>query len=153
MTQESNMRSLVLVLAVAVGWGACLLSCGGGSTPGAIPEAEACPQAARSVCARVFSCPDQLLQLAQFALGGSETACQAMVQQNYCGAFQCMAGQTYHGDKAAQCKQQFSTVSCATLATALSMGGAAGGVAAVLTSVPACQQVCSNGADASATGG
>ena len=130
----------------AVALGACLLSCGGGSTPATIPQADACNQASKSICTRVFACTE--LALAQLLLGGTEASCETMVKANYCGSFQCTATQTYHGDKAQQCKDQFATVSCATLATA-----ASGGVNAVLASVPACQQVCTDNSDASTSGG
>jgi hypothetical protein len=131
----------------SIGLAACLLSCGGGSTA-SIPQADACNQASRSICARVFSCTDTVLLLAQVALGGSEAACQTTIQASYCGSFQCTGSQTYHGDKAQQCKDQFTTVSCMTLATAASTGAVAG----ALMTVPACQQVCTGG-DASTSGG
>ncbi len=80
-----------------------------------------------------------------------------MVQQNYCAPFMCTAAQAYHPDKAQQCKDQFGTVTCATLSSAalaaiVGGGSASTSVTAVLASVPGCTQVCSSG-DAGASGG
>jgi hypothetical protein len=132
-----------------VALGLLLLSCGGGSSSG-IPQADACNQASQSACAKLFSCSDVILMIAQGVLGGTEVSCRMMIQQNYCAPFQCQAGQTYHPDKAQQCKDEFSAVTCATLAAAALAGG--GSPATVLASVPGCTQVCTSG-DAGSTGG
>jgi hypothetical protein len=132
-----------------------VLSCGSGSTPG-IPQAEACSEASKSVCAKLFSCSDPILVGAQQAFGDNEASCQTTIQQNYCVAFMCMASQ-YHGDKAQQCKDQFSTLSCATLSAAalgaiIAGGGAQGASSTILATVPACTQVCP-ASDAGSSGG
>lgn len=130
-----------------VALGSLLMSCGGGSSSG-IPQADACNQASRAACAKLFSCPDAILVAARTLVGGTEEMCRTTIQQTYCAPFMCMTSQTYHGDKAQQCKDQFGTVSCATLATA----AASLNVATVLASVPVCTEVCSSG-DAGSTGG
>ena len=125
-----------------------LVSCGGGSSSSGIPQADACNQASQSACKKLFSCTDLILTLAQQQLGGSEAACRTMIQQMYCAPFMCSADQTYSGVKAQQCKDQFGTVTCATLATA----AASLSIATVLASVPGCTEVCTAG-DAGASGG
>jgi hypothetical protein len=125
-----------------------VLSCGGGSSTPGIPQADACNQASKSACTKLFSCTDTVLVIARTLLGGTEASCETMIQANYCAPFQCMANQTYRPDKALQCKNQFGTVSCSTLAAA----AATGNIAAVLASVPGCTEVCSGG-DAGTTGG
>jgi hypothetical protein len=118
------------------------VSCGGGSSStNGIPQADACNQGAKAACAKLFACNDGILVLAQAALGGSAGACETMIKANYCSTFECTAGQTYHGDKAQQCKDDFASVSCATLAAAASSLN----IATVLASVPSCQQTCTGG--------
>jgi hypothetical protein len=119
------------------------LSCGGGDGPKEIPQAEACPEAAKAICAKVFSCPsDVVLDLAKPALGGTEANCRTTIQQNSCASFMCTAGQTYHGDKAAMCRDQFASVTCSQVSTAILTSG--GNVnAGIMTLAPTCNQVCS----------
>jgi hypothetical protein len=131
--------ALALVLPVLA------LSCGGGSAP-SIPQADACSQSSKSVCAKLFSCTDPILVGAQQTFGGTEEMCETMIQQMYCAPFMCMPSE-YHGDKAQQCKDQFATLSCTTLSSAVltaifGAGGAQGALSTVLATVPACSQVC-----------
>jgi hypothetical protein len=150
MTMFARLFAAVVAAGFGVAVGVGLVSCGSSSSPTSIPQADACNQASTAICARVFSCSDPILVAAQqFVLGGSEATCQMMIKQSYCGAFACTAGQTYHGDKAQQCKDQFATATCASLAAAATSGTVAG----VLMTVPACQQVCTGGGDASTSGG
>jgi hypothetical protein len=125
--------------------GLLALSCGGGDGGKTkdIPQADACPEASKAICAKVFSCPDDLiLSAVKNALGGDETNCRTTIQQNNCGSLMCAAGQTYHGDKAAMCKDQFGAVTCPDLSGAIL--ASAGNVDAVIMSLaPTCNQVCS----------
>jgi hypothetical protein len=136
-------------------------SCGGSSGGGggdagltSIPQAQACTEAAQTACTKIFSCSDQGLLLIQVFLMTVDM-CEATAMQN-CGAtgFQCAATQTYHGDKAAQCRDAFNAQSCATLAA--DVAGAGFSTTAILGSLtaqlPVCGQICTGGTDA-ATGG
>jgi hypothetical protein len=119
------------------------LSCGGGGAPKEIPQADACPEASMAICGKIFSCPanDLILGAVQAGLGGSSMNCQTTITQNYCGGFTCSAGQTYHGDKAYQCKEQFSNVACSQISGAVLTAGA--DIQALITALaPACNQVC-----------
>ncbi|MBC8133070.1 MAG: hypothetical protein H7X95_08830 [Deltaproteobacteria bacterium] len=130
------------------------LSCGGGSSTPSIPQAQACTQAAQAACAKVFSCTnDPVLMGAQFLLGGSEPACRTAVQQMYCSAFQCGAGQTYHGDKAAACKAQFGSVTCQALSAAAALAAGAGGIEGFLAGLPGCNEICTGGSSDAGSGG
>src|SRR5450432_273095 len=125
--------------------GALCGSCGGSSSAAdTIPQAESCTQAAQAACGKLFSCSDLVLVLAQQTLGGSASACETMVEQSYCPTFACSATQTYHGDRAKQCKDDFGTLSCTTLADAATAAAVSGSfsIAPVLSSVPACQAIC-----------
>jgi hypothetical protein len=124
--------------------GLLALSCGGGAAK-EIPEADACPEAAAAICGKVFSCPasDLVLGAVQLSLGGSDANCQATIKQNYCGSLTCTNGQTYHGDKAYQCKEQFKGVACSDIAGALIISQ--GNIPVLIgTLAPACGQVCTN---------
>ena len=123
--------------------GLFVLSCGGDGPPPEIPQADACPQASTAICSKIFSCPanDLVLGPVQTALGGSQMNCQATITQNYCGGLMCSAAQSYHGDKAYQCKAQFGQVSCSDIAGALIVSG--GNVQVLIGELaPACNQVC-----------
>lgn len=149
---------MTMRLFAASALGLLALSCGGGdsnSNDSNIPQAEACNVASQAACAKVFSCPssDIVIGIVQNGLGGTEQACRDMVRQTYCSAFQCTAGQTYHGDKAAQCRNEFTNVTC----TALSASAAAalsGGISGFLASIPGCNQICTaTAATSNASGG
>jgi hypothetical protein len=137
------------------------VSCGGSSGSGgndagltSIPQAQACTEAAHAACTKIFSCNDQGLVLLQVFLM-TEAMCETTAMQN-CGAtgFQCGATQTYHDDKAAQCRDDFNAQTCATLAA--DVAGAGFSTTAILASLtaqlPVCGQICTGGTDA-ATGG
>lgn len=121
------------------------LSCGSSSNSSSnnIPRADACAQASQAACAKAFACPatDPGVALIRLAVGGSEDACKKTIQAMYCSAFECATPADYHGDKAAQCKQQFTDVTCSVLSTA-GLGAFAGGVPAVLAAFPECGQIC-----------
>ena len=122
--------------------GLLALSCGGGGTKD-IPQADACPEASKAICAKVFSCPDDvILSLVKNALGGDEANCRTTVQQNNCSSLMCAATQTYHGDKAAMCKDQFGSVSCPDLSGAI-LTSSGNVQTLIMTLAPACNQVCS----------
>lgn len=126
--------------------GLLALSCGGSDAPpktNDIPQADACLEASKAICAKVFSCPDDvILNLVKSELGGDEANCRTTIQQNNCGSLMCAAGQTYHADKAAMCKDQFGAVKCPDLSSAILSSN--GKVDAVIMSLaPACNQVCS----------
>lgn len=124
-------------------FGLFALSCGGGGDAKEIPQAEACTEAAKAICSKVFSCPDDLvLTAAKTFLGGDEANCRATIQQNNCSSLMCTAGQTYHGDKAAMCRDQFAGATCSQLSsTILTSGGNVN--TALMTLAPTCNQVCS----------
>jgi len=115
----------------------------GSSGPSSIPQADACNQAAKSACGKIYGCQPTLAT----ALFGTQDACETMILSS-CGSsgFQCAATQTYHGDKAEMCKDQFTALSCDTLiATALSANGTvslSGAFASLTASVPVCGQIC-----------
>ena len=93
------------------------LSCGSSSNSSSntIPRAEACAQASQAACAKVFACPattDLVVAAIQASLGGTEDACKTTIQAMYCNVLECATAADYHGDKAAQCKQQFTDVTC-----------------------------------------
>jgi hypothetical protein len=126
------------------------LSCGSSSSnssSNSIPRADACLQASQAACAKVFACPttDPIVAGIRVMLGGSDDACEATIQANYCSAFECATAADYHGDKAAQCKQEFTDVTCSALSAA-GLGAITGGVASFLAAFPQCGQIC-GGAD------
>lgn len=141
----SLMRSSILI-----GVGVFALSCGSSSSPGgsSIPREQACAQGAQSSCAKVFSCApsDPVIAIVQASLGGSTAACVTMIQQKNCSVFECATAADYHGDRAAQCKVEFSAVSCQDLSSA-AVAALAGGVPAFLssTSFPGCAATCTGG--------
>jgi len=119
-------------------------ACGGSSGPSSIPQADACNQASKAACAKIYSC-QPILAAAAF---GTQDQCQAMIVSS-CGStgFQCAANQTYHGDKAEMCKDQFSALSCDTLVQSLLTGGniSLGSAFATITaSVPVCGEICTS---------
>jgi hypothetical protein len=118
--------------------GVLMLSCGGGASQ-TIAEADACKQVSQAICAKVFSCDDVISALARAALGGTQATCEAMIIQSSCSARWCQPNQTYQGDKAYQCKQQFAAAECGTL-DAMALTG--NNIASVLAIVSACTQVC-----------
>jgi hypothetical protein len=130
--------------------GSFLLSCGGGGGASGIPEADACNQAAKAACQKVYACD---AAIAAQALG-TEAQCEAMILAS-CGTtgFQCAGTETYHGDKAQMCKDQFTALSCTTLTNAvlpvlLGGGSLTGAFTAVTQTVPPCGQICTGGIDA-----
>lgn len=135
---------------VLLALGSVLLSCGGGGAS-AIPAADACNQAAKAACLKVSTCEAPAVAM---MFVGTEAACEAMIL-NSCGAtgFQCGATQTYHGDKAQMCKDQFTALSCSTLTSAilpvlLGGGSLSGAFSAITQTVPPCGEICTAGADA-----
>jgi hypothetical protein len=128
--------------------GVLLLSCGSGGSH-SIREADLCNQAFRAMCAKVFSCEDVISVLARAALGGTQATCEAMIGQASCPARWCQPDQTYHGDNAYECKQQFDTAECGTLdAMALATN-----IASILAAVPPCSQICTTNDAGSTPGG
>lgn len=129
--------------------GLLALSCGGGGGAAKeIPQAEACPEATKAVCTKVFSCDDAILNIAKASLlGGSQANCLATLQQPpYCDSFSCQAGQTYHGDKAAACKDQFAGVKCEDITAAIIAGGTSSDIPSLVRRLaPACGEVCTGG--------
>jgi hypothetical protein len=142
--------------------GVFALSCGGGGgAVTGIPEAEACAQASKAACTKLYACSGGTFVTIQAVLG-TEADCETTVLQN-CGStgFVCVAGQTYHGDQAQSCKDQFSGQSCDALDAEITTGLTASGtistsavIASVTASAPACAQICTTasggGADAGA---
>jgi predicted small lipoprotein YifL len=116
----------------------------GSSGPSSLPQADACNQASKAACAKIYGCQATLAT----ALFGTEDACVTSIVTS-CGTtgFQCGATQTYHGDKAEMCKDQFTAMSCDTLlqtvfpslGSNVSLGGA---FAAITTSIPVCGEIC-----------
>lgn len=151
MNQKKQQLKMVAATTISLVLGALFGSCGSSSSGAAntIPQAEACTQAAQAACAKLFSCTDLVLLVARQTLGDNASVCETMVEQSYCSTFACSATQTYHGDRAKQCKDDFGTLSCKTLADAATAAAASGSfnIAPVLSSVPACQAICT-GADA-----
>jgi len=119
-------------------------ACGDSGGPATLPQADACNQASKAACDKIYSCEPGVAP----SLFGSQDACVASVLTS-CGTtgFQCGATQTYHGDKAQMCKDQFTAMSCETLlqtvvpalGTNASLGGA---FTAITTSLPVCGQIC-----------
>ena len=135
-------------LITTFGLGVLLLSCGD-EGPHTIPEADACPEVSKAMCAKVFSCDDLISAVARVALGGTQAACEAMITQSACSVSWCQPNQRYHGDQAYACKQQVAAAECGTLdATALS-----GNVASALAIISACAQVCTTDDTRSLPGG
>ena len=129
--------------------GALAISCGGGGTT-TIPADQACSQITTTACAKVFesTCTDTASVLIQTGLK-SQADCVNTVTTGYCATAQtiCAAGYTYHGDKAAMCKDEISKQTCtafnSTLFAAFLAGGTAESAIASLTvSFPVCAQVC-----------
>ena len=136
------------VLALLV-LGSLVVSCGGGSAT-TIPADQACSEITNTACAKVFdaTCTDTASKLIQTGLT-SQSACVSTVTTGYCATAQtvCAAGYTYHGDKAAMCKDSISKQTCAafnqTLFAAFLAGGtAASAIASLTVSFPVCAQVC-----------
>ena len=119
-------------------------ACGSSGGPSSLPQADACNQAAKAACAKIYGCEPGIAP----SLFGTQDACMTSIVAS-CGTsgFQCGATQTYHGDKAEMCKDQFSAMSCDTLlqtvipslGTNVSLGGA---FAAITTSLPVCGEIC-----------
>ena len=134
---------------VLLGFGALVLSCGGGAAT--IPAAEACGQITTTACKKIFepTCTDPTSMTIQTALM-SEPACETTVVQGYCATTQtlCPAGYTYHGDKAKSCKDTLATQDCAALnsklavAFVLSGGDTTAAIASLKASFPDCAAVC-----------
>jgi hypothetical protein len=125
-----------------------LLSCGDGGAH-TIPEAEACKEVSKAMCAKVFSCDDPVSVVARAALGGRQATCETLIIQSACSVSWCQPNQRYHGDKAYECRQQFAAAECGTLnAMALT-----GNIANVLAVVSACAQVCTTPEPGSTPGG
>ena len=117
-------------------------ACGGSSGPSSIPQTDACNQASKAACAKVYACQSALATLAF----GTQDQCQTMILGS-CGStgFQCAATQTYHGDKAEMCKDQFSALSCDVLLQTFLSGssGSLGSAFATITAnVPVCGEIC-----------
>jgi len=137
------------VLALLV-LGSLVVSCGGGS-PATIPADQACTEITNTACAKVFeaTCTD-VVSLAIRSQLKSQADCVTLVTTGYCATAQtvCAAGYTYHGDKAAMCKDSISHETCTAfnqklLAAAVAGGGTAESAIASLTvSFPLCAQVC-----------
>ena len=121
-----------------------IAGCGGGGGSASIPEADACNQASTSACAKIYSCETALAT----SLFGTQDQCQTMILGS-CGStgFQCATTQTYHGDKAAMCKDQFTAMDCSTLLqtvlpTLSANASLSGAFGAITASLPVCGQIC-----------
>jgi len=138
-----RMTLMALVLSVTA------ISCGGGSsntdggttTVKGIPQDQICSESAKAICTKVFTCSDSTFVLVRAALGGTQAACETMVVGN-CASYglQCTGTQIYHADKAMQCRDNFGTTACATIASGI--------IAAAndpLSLVPVCKEVCTGG--------
>src|SRR4029078_7530154 len=120
-------KPVIVVVGLFIASALAALSCGSSSKGGTIPQDQACTQASPAACTKVCSCRGApSLTAAQGGLGGTEPACETMIQMNFCAPFLCSAAD-YHGDKAQQCKDQFGSVSCAQLSAAALAGGLRGG--------------------------
>lgn len=124
------------------------LSCGSSSSSNSssnnIPRADACAQASQAACAKVFACSattDPVIAGIRFSLGGTEDSCKATIGAMYCKVLECATPADYHGDKAAQCKQQFTDITCSGLSAA-GVAAISGGVPAFLAAFPQCGQIC-----------
>jgi len=129
----------------------CLLSlvvgCGGGGSS-SIPQADACNEAAKAACTRVFTC-GQSYQAQLTASFGTQAQCESMVVSS-CGStgFMCSTTQTYHGDQAAMCRDQFNALSCDTLTAAvlpIFLGGSgtlSSAFSTIAAMIPPCNQIC-----------
>jgi len=121
-------------------------ACGGSSGPSSLPQADACNQASKAACAKIYTCESTIAT----SLFGTQDACVTSILTS-CNSgtagFQCAATQTYHGDKAEMCKDQFTAMTCDTLlqtvfpslGAGVSLGSA---FAAITTSIPVCGEIC-----------
>jgi hypothetical protein len=132
--------------------GSLFVSCGGGGDSAGIPQADGCNQAAKTACTRLFACPEIAALAAGFPTLATEAQCETMVLSS-CGTtgFECTAGETYHGDKAQRCKDQFSAQTCeqldAALFAAVQSGQASTVIPMITMSIPACTEICTAAAD------
>jgi len=138
----SRLRSLAVVafgaLLLAAGGAA---SCGGSSGPTPIAEADWCNQASVALCKKVYACPTELATAQTLLLLAgvtSEVTCEAYAQKN-CSTLglMCTAGQTYHGDAAAECKSKVETMTCAQIAANFN-------IMDPTAAVPVCGQICTS---------
>ena len=121
-------------------------ACGGGGSS-SIPQSDACNQAASAGCAKFYSCEAAVAT----SLFGTEDTCKTMIVAS-CGStgFQCSTTETYHGDKAAMCRDQFSAMDCNTLLQAVlpALGTNASltsAFTAITATLPVCAQICTAG--------
>jgi hypothetical protein len=136
-TRPEAHQEQVMKLITTFGLGLFLFSCGDGG-PHTIPQANACPEVSRAMCAKLFSCDDVISAVARTALGGTQASCETRITQSACSVSWCQPNQSYHGDKAYECRQQVATAGCGTLdVTALT-----GNIASALATISACAQVC-----------
>ena len=135
---------------VLLALGALVVSCGGDAGPPPIPAEQACGQITTTACAKIFesSCVDTASVLIQTGLK-TQADCVNAVTQGYCATAQtvCAAGYTYHGDKAAICKDEISKQTCGEFNSKLFAAFLAGGtaesaIASLTVSFPVCAQVC-----------
>jgi hypothetical protein len=146
---------------IVVALGLIAVSCGGGGSGSSIPEADWCPQASQTACGKLYNCPDGTFVLLRAYLSSTygvstESGCEAYGQSNCTSFGSCTAGQTYHADKAQQCKDQVNAKSCTDLAASINITSFSASASLLSTLAPACSQVCTGGADAGAdapTGG
>ena len=136
-----------------------LSSCGGGGSAAGHPQADACNQAAKAACTKIFGCPN--LSLVQVLLAGQTGAagvptCETMIMAN-CGStgFQCAANQTYHPDKAQQCRDQFNIQTCDAVAADIATAGLSitAALASLTMNIPPCGQICTASDGGTSTGG
>jgi len=135
---------------VLLALGALVVSCGGGGGPTPIPAEQACGQITTTACAKIFesSCVDFASAAIQAGLK-TQIDCVNTVTQGYCATAQtvCAAGYTYHGDKAATCRDEISKQTCTDFNSKLFAAVVAGGtaesaIASLTVSFPVCAQVC-----------
>jgi hypothetical protein len=123
------------------------VACGGGGSS-SIPQADACNEAAMTACAKVYLC-GSAFQAQLTTAFGTQAQCQSMVVAS-CGStgFMCSATETYHGDQATMCRDQFSALSCDTLTAAVlpiflgSGGTLSSAFATIAAMIPPCNQIC-----------
>lgn len=122
-------------------------ACGGGGSS-SIPAADACTDAAVAACAKVYAC-GAAFQAQLTSAFGTQDQCQTMIVAS-CGStgFTCATTQTYHGDQAGMCRDQFNALSCDTLTTAVlpiflgSGGTLSSAFASIAAMIPPCNKIC-----------
>jgi hypothetical protein len=109
------------VLSLTIGLGA---GCGS-SDSSSMSEMEACKQYNAVYCDKFFNCLSaELLTLIKDTVGLNAADCKTKSTAEYCTTdeVKCPLGETFHGDKAAECVSQLKGLSCSDITTAMSTG-------------------------------